>query len=134
MHQKWGPTLDNSAGAHIDPWPSLGIIPADLDIYFEVSALLEGEQNFILPSADSEQAVIPKTLEHDLKPNGDVEPEQYDAVQRPARLKLPEPDPDKAGGVWLENTLAMLTCPQLAVVVETGNVEAPTNPCMVEAM
>lgn len=32
----------------------------DPDIYFEASALLEGEQNFILPSADSEQAFAPK--------------------------------------------------------------------------
>jgi len=75
MHQKQGPVLDKSASAHINPWPGLGIIPADLDIYFEVSVLLEGEQNFILPSADSKQAVTPKTLECDLKPNRDMEPE-----------------------------------------------------------
>jgi hypothetical protein len=30
------------------------------DVYFEASTLLEGEQKFILPSVDNEQAVTPK--------------------------------------------------------------------------
>ena len=56
------PVLDKGAGAHIDLWPDPGTIHINPDAYFEVSALLEGEQNFGLPSADSEQAVTPKTL------------------------------------------------------------------------
>lgn len=35
-------------------------IRTGLDVYFEVSARLEGEQEVILPSADSKQAVAPK--------------------------------------------------------------------------
>ena len=144
--QAWRPVLDESAGAHIDPWPDPGIIHADPDVYFEASALLEGEQNFILPIADSEQAVTlktisfsslprvlppPDTLERDWKPGKGVEHAQRNV----ARLRLPDlvtKDSDKAGGVWWESALAILGCPQLALAVEMGNIEAP-NRCTVEA-
>jgi hypothetical protein len=118
MYQERRPV---SAGAHIDPWPDPGTIHIDPDVYFEASALLEGEQKIILPSADSEQAVAPKifsfsplllvlpspdTLECDLKHGEGVEPKQYDAAQRPARLKPPDhvaEDSDEAGGAWRES-------------------------------
>jgi hypothetical protein len=140
--QMWRPVVDEGAGAHIDPWPNPGTVHSNLDAYFKVSALLEGEQKLILPSADSEQAVTPKTFSIScLLPPPDtleregVEPERHDAAQRPARLTLPEQvakDPDKAGGVWLKSAPAVLTCPQLATKVEMGDIEAP-NPGMVEA-
>jgi hypothetical protein len=136
------PVVDEGADAHIDPWPDPGTVHSNLDAYFKVSALLEGEQKLILPSADSEQAVTPKTFSIScLLPPPDtleregVEPERHDAAQRPARLTLPEQvakDPDKAGGVWLKSAPAVLTCPQLATKVEMGDIEAP-NTGMVEA-
>jgi hypothetical protein len=136
------PVVDEGAGAHIDPWPDPGTVHSNLDAYFKVSALLEGEQKLILPSADSEQAVTPKTFSIScllLPPNTleceGVEPEQHDAAQRPAHLTLPEQvakDPDKAGGVWLKSAPAVLTCPQLATKVEMGNIKVP-NTGMVEA-
>ena len=141
VHQMRRPVLDESAVVHIDPWPNAGTIHADPDIYFEVSAMLEGEQNSILPSEDSEQAVTPKilsfslkplvlptpdTLERESKPPGkETEPERHGAAQHPAPLKPPDrvdENPDKAGGV----------CPQHALTVEMGDVEAP-NARMVEA-
>jgi hypothetical protein len=140
------PVVDEGAGAHIDPWPDPGSIHPDLDVYFEMSALLEGEQKHILPSLDSEQVVTlkifsfsslllpPTALERDLK-GEDIEREQRDAVQRPVRRMPPSQvaeDPDEAGGVWLESAPAILVCPQLATGLEMGDVEAP-NPGMVEA-
>ena len=59
VHQVQRPVPDKGASAHIDPWPNLGTIHTKMDAYFEVSVLLEGEQNFALPSADSKQAVTP---------------------------------------------------------------------------
>ena len=88
-----------NVGAHIDLWPDPGTIYTDPDVYIEVSTLLEGEQQLILPSADSEQAVAlqvfsfssfplalppPETLERDLKPNEGAEPERHDVAQHPA--------------------------------------------------
>ena len=149
MHQARRPVLDKGTCMHIDPWPDPGTIHTDPEAYFKVSALLEGEQNFGLPSVDSEQAVTSKilsfsclppvllpsdTLERNLKPEG-AEAEQQDAVQRPARLKLPNriaKDPDKAGGVWPESNPVMLDCPQPVSAIEKGNIEAP-NSSMVEA-
>ena len=103
--------------------------------------MLEGEQNFSLPSADSEQAVTPKissfsseplelpapnTVERESKPPGEGgEPKRHGAAERPAPLKPPDhiaEDLDEAGGV----------CPQHTPTVEMGNVEA-LNVCMVEA-
>src|SRR5712672_2213741 len=150
IHQKRRPVVDESARAHIDPWPDPGTTNANPDAYFEASALLEGEQKHILPSTDSEQAVAPKTflfsswsfvlpppdtLKRDLKPGAGVEPEQRDAAQRLVRLKPPDrdaEDPDEAGGARQENTPAMLDCPQLALTGEEGDIEAP-NARMVEA-
>jgi hypothetical protein len=63
MHQKRRPVLDESASAHIDLWPDLGTIYTDPDIYFEVSALLEGGRKCY------------HHLERDLKPGEGVEPE-----------------------------------------------------------
>ncbi len=60
MHRVQRPVLDEGGGTYIDPWPDPGTIHTDSDIYFEASALLEGERKFILPSADSEQAVTPQ--------------------------------------------------------------------------
>jgi hypothetical protein len=62
MHRVQRPVLDEGSGTYIDPWPDPGTIHTDSDIYFEALALLEGEQEFILPSADSEQAVTPQNL------------------------------------------------------------------------
>jgi len=44
-------------GEHVcpDPWPGLGAITTNLDIYSRASVLLEGEQNKILPGVGSEQ-------------------------------------------------------------------------------
>ena len=48
--------------AQINPSPDPGTIHTDTDAYFAVSVLLEGEQNIVLPSADSDQTVIPKAI------------------------------------------------------------------------
>ncbi|KAF8489659.1 hypothetical protein F5888DRAFT_1870139 [Russula emetica] len=151
MHKKRRPVLDKGASAHIDPWPGPGTIQTGSDAYFKVSALLEGEQDFIPPIADSEQAVTPKTfsfsslplvplpldtLERDLKPGeGVAAPKRHGAAQRPARLKPPDhiaEDLEKAGGAQQESAPAMLGWPQLTIAVRTGNVKAP-DPCTVEA-
>ena len=109
MHQARRPVLDEGTGAHIDPWPEPpdpGTGHTNLEAYFEASALLEGEQNFTLPSVDSEQAVTSQifsflclslvlppldTLERDLKTGGGdgegVDPRQHNAAGRPACLK-----------------------------------------------
>ena len=83
-----------------------------------MSALLEGEQNFALPSVDSEQAITPKTFsfsswslvlpppdtlkrdlklgegadhgQHDTTHLKPEEPEQHNATQRPTCLKKSE--------------------------------------------
>jgi hypothetical protein len=114
VHQAQRPVLDEGAAVHIDPWPDPGTVRTNPDVYFEASALLEGEQKFTLPSVDSEQAVAsksfsssslplvlppPNMLKCDLKPEG-AEPERHDAAQRPARLKPPDhtaEDSDDAG-------------------------------------
>jgi hypothetical protein len=135
------PVLNESASMHTDPWPNAGTIHTDLDIYFEVSAMLEGEQNFSLSSTDSEQAVTPKIFSFLLRPlvlpppdtvkcesklpGEGGEPKRHGAAECPAPLKLSDhiaEDLDEAGGV----------CPQPAFEVEMCNVEAP-NACMVEA-
>ena len=149
VHQVWRPVPDEIASMHIDPWPNLGTIHINTDIYFEVS-VLEGEQNLALPSADSEQAVTPKifsftswslvlplpnTLGHDSKPNGGVEPKQHNVARCPAHSKPAghvTEDLDKAGGAWREIVPPMPGCPQLRLEVDEGNVEA-LNPCTVEA-
>jgi hypothetical protein len=141
MHQMQRPVLDESAVVHIDPWPNVGTIHTDPNIYFEVSAMLEGEQNTILPSEDSKQAVTPKilsflsrflvlptpdTLERESKPpSKEMKPKRHGAAQHPAPLKPPDcidENPDKAGRVCLQHTL----------IVEMGDVEA-LNARMVEA-
>jgi hypothetical protein len=137
------------ADVHIDPWPDSGSICKEAGIYFEVSALLEGEQNFVLWSVDSEQAVTskfssssslplvllpPNVLEREETSDG-REDERQNAVQRPTCQKKPDrvaKDPDKAGGVWPGSDPGMLDCPQLAFAKVKGDVEAP-NSGMVEA-
>ena len=129
MHRVQRPVFDEGGGTYIDPWPDPGTIHTDSDIYFEASALLEGEQNFILPSADSQQAVTPQiptfssltlvplppdTLERDLKPDEGTEPERRDAAQRPACMKPPDyvaEDPDRAGGAQQGSAPAEFGCP-----------------------
>ena len=80
--------------------------------------MLKGEQNFSLPSADSEQAVTPKTFSFLLRPlvlpppdtveceskllGEGGEPKRHGAAERPAPLKPPDhiaEDLDEAGGV-----------------------------------
>ena len=102
MLQAWRPVLDEGASAHTDLWPDLCPTYSNPDIYFEASALLEGEQNFALLSMNSEQAVTPKTfsflswslalpppdtLECDLKPGEGADHGQHDT----AHLKPKEP-------------------------------------------
>jgi len=148
-HKNWRPVLDDRASAHIDPLPGPTTIQTGPNTYFEVSALLEGEQNIILPIPDSEQAVIPKTfsfsplplvlspldtLKRDLKPGG-VAPKQHRAAHRPTCLKPPDhitEDLEKAGGAQQKSAPAILPWPQLAIPVRTPNVQAP-DPCTVEA-
>jgi hypothetical protein len=48
--------LDEGESMHWESWPRPGTIIEEHDIYFQASALLEGEQN-ILPLVSSEQAV-----------------------------------------------------------------------------
>jgi hypothetical protein len=96
----------------------------------------------IIRGNSAAQAVTPKTFSIScLLPPPDtlecegVEPERHDTAQHPACLKLPDhiaKDPDKAGGVWLKSTPAMLACPQLANGVDMSDIEAP-NLGMVEA-
>ena len=150
VHQAQRPVPNEGADVHIDPWPNPGTIHINTDAYFEVSVLLEGEQNFALPSADSKQAVTPKifsftswllvlplpnTLGHDLKPSKGAEAERCNVARCPARLKPAghvAEDPNEAGGAWREIVPPMPGCPQLGLEVDEGNIEAP-NPCMVEA-
>ena len=115
MLQAWRPVLNEGASVHTDLWPDLCPTYSNPDVYFEASALLEGEQNFALLSMNSEQAVTPKTfsflswslalpppntLECDLKLGEGVdygqynathlkpgEPKQHNAMQHPTCLK-----------------------------------------------
>ena len=100
---------------HINSWPDLGTVHSKLDTYFEVSVLLKGEQNFILPSADNKQAVTPKlflssylplalplpnTLRCNLKPSKGTKPKKCDVTRCLACSKLADhvsKDSNKAG-------------------------------------
>jgi hypothetical protein len=147
MHQARRPVLDEGAGMHIDTWPDLGTVHTNPDVYFEASALLEGEQKISLPSADSEQAVASKTCLSSSLPcvaatrhartrlEARRSRTRHDAAQHPARLKPPDrtaEDSDEAGGAWRASALVNFDCSQLEFAVEMGDIEAP-NPRMVEA-
>jgi hypothetical protein len=58
-HQAQRPVFDESAPVCPDPWPSPGIVETDPDVYTGSSVLLEGEQNFILPSVGCKQHTHP---------------------------------------------------------------------------
>jgi hypothetical protein len=58
-HQAQRPVFNESAPVCLDPWPSLGIVETDPDVYTRLSVLLEGEQNFILLSVGCEQHTYP---------------------------------------------------------------------------
>jgi hypothetical protein len=156
MHQARRPGLDEGASTHINPWPDSSTGHINLDIYFEVSALLEGEQKFTLPSMDSEQAVTskilsfsslplvllpPDTLEHDLKTGSGsgkgVDPGQHDVAGCPACLKPSDHtaiDSEEAGRARRASTPAMFDCPQpIFAAVGKGDIKAPPNPCTAEA-
>jgi hypothetical protein len=46
MHQKRRPVLDESACAHIDPWPNPGTIHTDPDIYLHTSYTIIGARHY----------------------------------------------------------------------------------------
>jgi len=48
-HQVWRPVLDNGARMHPDPWPNLGVVIIDPDIYFGSASQLQGGQNIHVP-------------------------------------------------------------------------------------
>jgi len=59
VHKARRPVLDERACTHPDPWPSLGIITIDPDIYLGSALQLEGEQNFHIPCVGSELHAAP---------------------------------------------------------------------------
>ena len=58
-HQARRPIVDKNARSCPDPWPSLGIITIDPDIYFGSASQHEGEQNIHLPGVGSELHAAP---------------------------------------------------------------------------
>ena len=133
MPQMQTSIIDKSANVHIDLWLDPDTIHKDPDIYFEVSALLKRDQNFGLPSVDSEQAVTPKIFsfsswflmllllnmpKHNSRLKGS-ELEQHDAAHHSACSTLLEyvaKDPDKAGEVWPGSDPGILTVSSKTVV------------------
>ena len=59
VHKAQRPILDKGACTCPDPWPDLGAITVDPDIYFGSASQLEGEQNFHLPCVGSELHAAP---------------------------------------------------------------------------
>lgn len=59
VHKARRPVLDERAHTRPDPWPSLGIITIDPDIYLGSALQLEGEQNFHIPCVGSELHAAP---------------------------------------------------------------------------
>jgi len=58
-HQTWRPVLDDSAHMRPDPWPNLGVVIIDPEIYFESASQLKGEQNIHVPCVGSELHAAP---------------------------------------------------------------------------
>ena len=59
VHKVQRPVLDEGAHTRPDPWPNLGAVIVDPDIYFGSASQLEGEQNFHLPCVGSELHAAP---------------------------------------------------------------------------
>ncbi len=111
------PVFVEGERAHPNPWPSLGAIATNLNVYSRVSVLLEGEQNKILPGVGSEQHAIQPapqnpfpfsppldTCTHGIVPGKGDAPMRCATEPHLEALKLPglcEDPLDEPGGVLL---------------------------------
>jgi len=106
---------------HPNPWPNLGVIIVDPDIYFGSALQLEGEQNINLPSVGSELhaalptpqhfSFSPDTLARENLPHGEAAAIEWHATKdsrRPEPLKLPNEDLQESGGASASSDLPFL--------------------------
>ena len=64
VHKVRRPVPNEDARTRPDPWPSLGIVIVDPDIYFGSASQLEGEQNIHLRCVGSKLHAAPSTPQH----------------------------------------------------------------------